>query len=109
MQCSVRPSFMILCLSVCLFENVMAFYHVCPFFCHVCLFFLSCLSVFSVMSVSLDMLNNFCYHGYAQKSLSLDMLINFCFHAYAHKLLFMGKNGHGFFDILIIITHVNDV
>ena len=57
-------------------------------------------------SLSLDMLNNFCFHVYAQKSLlhsltlslshyltlslshslSLDMLNNFCFHVYAQKL-----------------------
>ena len=54
-------------------------------------------------SLSLDMLNNFCFHLYAQKSLShshtlislshltlsltLDMLNNFCFHVYAEKSL----------------------
>ena len=56
-------------------------------------------------SLTLDMLNNFCFHVYAQKSLShsltlthshtisishsitLDMLNNYCFHVYAQKSL----------------------
>ena len=58
-------------------------------------------------SLTLDMLNNFCFHVYAQKSLShshtlslfhsltlslshsltLNMLNNFCFHVYAQKSL----------------------
>ena len=50
-------------------------------------------------SLTLDMLNNFCFHLYAQKSLShshtlsishsltLDMMNNFCFHVYAQNLL----------------------
>ena len=63
------------------------------------------------------MLNNFCFHVYAQKSLShsliltlshshtlsishsltLDMLNNFCFHVYAQKSLFIGQNVNAFF------------
>ena len=81
-----------------------------------------------------DMLNNFCYHAYAQKSLVYrrkwqcffldtitrapdirvhragsqlknkmvqvdprDMLNNFCFHVYAQKSLFIGEIGNEFF------------
>ena len=29
-----------------------------------------------------------------------DMLNNFCFHVYAQKSLFVGENGNAFFDIL---------
>ena len=61
-------------------------------------------------SLTLDMLNHFCFHVYAQKShshshshtisishsLTLDMLNNFCFHLYAQKLLFIGENCNGF-------------
>ena len=66
-------------------------------------------------SITLDMLNNFCFHLYAPKSLShislsllsllsllsqlsmshsitLDMLNNFCFHVYAQKSLFIAEN-----------------
>ena len=63
------------------------------------------------------MLNNFCFHVYAQKSLFInlqnlqtcklanlqnlqidprDMLNNFRFHVYAQKSLFVGENGNGF-------------
>ena len=48
-------------------------------------------------ALTLDMLNNFCFHVYAQKSLShtlsisdsitRDILNNFCFHVYAQKSL----------------------
>ena len=50
---------------------------------------------------TLGMLNNFCFHVYAQKSLSqshtlslshslsLDMLNNFCSHVYAQKVFFL--------------------
>ena len=31
-----------------------------------------------------------------------DMLNNFCFHVYAQKLLFMGENVNGFFDLLTL-------
>ena len=60
-------------------------------------------------SINLDMLNNFCFHGYAQKSLShshtlsfsqslsLDMLNKFCFHVYAQKSLFIAENCNGIF------------
>ena len=68
------------------------------------------------------MLNNFCFHVYAQKSLShfhtltlshsrtltlshssishsitLDMLNKFCFHVYAQKSLFIAENCNAFF------------
>ena len=63
------------------------------------------------------MLNNFCFHVYAEKSLShyhtlslshshtltlfqsltLDMLNNFCFHVYAQKSLFIGENDNEVF------------
>ena len=51
------------------------------------------------------MLNNFCFHVYAQKSLShsltlslsLDMLNKFCFHVYAQKTLFIAENCNAFF------------
>ena len=34
-----------------------------------------------------------------------DMLNNFCFHVYAQKSLFIGENGNGFFlDTIITIT-----
>ena len=44
-------------------------------------------------------------------SLSLDMLNNFCFHVYAQKSLFIGEIGHAFFDISIhiIITRACDI
>ena len=60
-------------------------------------------------SLTLNMLNNFCFHVYAQKSLShfhtltlshsitLDMLNKFCFHLYAQKLLFIAENCNAFF------------
>ena len=68
--------------------------------------------------ITLDMLNNFCFHLYAQNSLShsltltlshshtlsishsitLDMLNNFCFHLYAQKSLFIGENCNAFFS-----------
>ena len=62
-------------------------------------------------SLTLDMLNNFCFHVYAQKSLlhsctltfsishslTLDMLNNFCFHLYAQKSLIIAENCNGFF------------
>ena len=76
-------------------------------------------------SLTLDMLNNFCFHVYAQKSLShfhtlslshsrtlalshsltlsishsltLDMLNKFCFHLYAQNSLFIGENCNAFF------------
>ena len=49
---------------------------------------------------TLGMLNNFCFHVYAQKSLShshtlslsLDMLNNFCFHVYDQESLFIAEN-----------------
>ena len=58
-----------------------------------------------------DMLNNFCFHVYAQKSLAhsltltlsishsitLDMLNKFCFHLYAENSLFIVENCNGFF------------
>ncbi len=57
------------------------------------------------MSLYFDMLNNFCFHVFAQKSLShtlsqlslshslsLGMLNNFCFQAYPQKSLFIAKN-----------------
>ena len=65
-----------------------------------------------------DMLNNFCFHVYAQKcqvvrlsschvvTLSRcqvvkfdpwDMLNNFCFHVYAQKSLFIAENCNAFF------------
>ena len=68
-----------------------------------------------------DMLNNFCFHVYAQKSLFInlqnlqncktcklanlqnlqidpwDMLNNFCFHVYAQKSLFIGENDNEYF------------
>ena len=59
-------------------------------------------------SITLDMLNNFCFHVFAQKSLShshslsishsltLSMLINFCFHVHAQKLLFIAENVNAF-------------
>ena len=65
-------------------------------------------------SITLDMLDNFCFHVYDQKSLSqfhtlslsftlsvshslsLDMLNNFCFHVYAQNSLFIGENVNGF-------------
>ena len=59
--------------------------------------------------ITLDMLNNFCFHLYAQNSLShshtlsishtitLDMLNNFCFHVYAQNSLFIGENCNEFF------------
>ena len=34
-------------------------------------------------------------------SFSLNMLNNFCFHVYAQKSLFIGKNGNAFFDHII--------
>ena len=51
------------------------------------------------------MLNNFCFHVYAQKSLTLslshsltlDMLNEFCFHVYAQNSLIIGENGNVFF------------
>ena len=68
-------------------------------------------------SITLDMLNNFCFHLYAQNSLShsltltlshshtlsishsitLDMLNKFCFHLYAQKSLLIAENCNGFF------------
>ena len=33
-------------------------------------------------------------------SLTLDMLNNFCFHVYAQKSLIIGENGNAFFDSL---------
>ena len=62
-----------------------------------------------------DMLNNFCFHVFAQKSLFInlqtcklanlqnlqidpwDMLNNFCFHVYAQKSLFIGENDNEYF------------
>ena len=68
-----------------------------------------------------DMLNNFCFHVYAQKSLFInlqnlqncktckfanlqnlqidpwDMLNNFCFHVYAQKSLFIGEHHNVYF------------
>ena len=70
-----------------------------------------------------DMLNNFCFHVYAQNllshfltltlsltlalshshtlsishSITLDMLNKFCFHLYDQNSLFIGENGNGFF------------
>ena len=48
------------------------------------------------------MLNNFCFHVYAQKCQVVkfdpwDMLNNFCFHVYAQKSLFIGENVNAFF------------
>ena len=51
------------------------------------------------------MLNNFCFHVYAQMSLSHshtlsftpDMLNNFCFHVYSQKWLFIGENDNCFY------------
>ena len=74
--------------------------------------------------ITLDMLNNFCFHLYAQNSLShsltlsqsltltlshshtlsishsitLDMLNKFCFHLYAQKSLFIAENCNAFFS-----------
>ena len=76
-------------------------------------------------SLTLDMLNNFCFHVYAQNllslshshsltltltltlshshtlsishSLTIDMLNKFCFHLYAQKSLFIGENCNAFF------------
>ena len=31
------------------------------------------------------------------------MLNNFCFHVYAQKSLFIGENGNAFFDLLLIL------
>ena len=36
------------------------------------------------------------------------MLNNFCFHVYAQNTLFIGENGNGFFDILSSTTHAYD-
>ena len=33
-----------------------------------------------------------------------DMLNNFCFHLYAQKSLFIGENCNAFFDIILIIS-----
>ena len=61
-------------------------------------------------SITLHMLNNFCFHVQAQKllshfhslthslSLSLDMLNNFCLHVYVQKSLFIAENCNAFFD-----------
>ena len=56
------------------------------------------------------MLNNFCFHVYAQKSQVVrlsrcqfvkfepwNMLNKFCFHLYAQKLLIIDENGNDFF------------
>ena len=81
--------------------------------------FLTLTNVFLSHSLSLDMVNNFCFHVYAQKSLSyshtltlslshsltlsishsltLNMLNNFCFHVYAQKSLFKVENVNAFF------------
>ena len=65
----------------------------------------------------LNVLNNFCFHVYAQNllshfltltlshshtlsishSLTLDMLNKFCFHLYAQKSLLIAENCNGFF------------
>ena len=70
----------------------------------------------------LNVLNNFCFHVYAQNllshfltltlshshtlsishSITLDMLNNFCFHLYAQKSLFLAKIAMVFFDSLNI-------
>ena len=73
-------------------------------------------------SITLDMLNNFCFHLYAQNSLShsltishshtlsishsltLDMLNNFCFHVYAQKSLFIAENCNVFFYLSLLLT-----
>ena len=60
-------------------------------------------------SLTLDMLNNFCFHVHAQKSLfigentltlshslTLNMLNNFCFHVHAQKSLLIGENVNAF-------------
>ena len=68
-------------------------------------------NVHTLNSLSLDMLNKFCFHVYAQKSLShsytlslsllsklslsLDILNKFCFHVYAQKSLFIAENCWG--------------
>ena len=77
-------------------------------------------------SLTLDMLNNFCFHVYAQNllshfltltltlshshtlsishSITLDMLNKFCFHLYAQKSLLMAENCNAFFlDISTLI------
>ena len=33
-----------------------------------------------------------------------DMLNNFCFHVYAQKSMFMGENGNAFFYLILITT-----
>jgi len=33
-----------------------------------------------------------------------DMLNNFCFHVYAQKLLFKGENGNAFFDLITTLS-----
>merc|ERR1712077_177561 len=77
-------------------------------------------------SITLDMLNNFCFHLYAPNSpshfltlsryltlshshtlsishpITLDMLNNFCFHLYAQKSLFIAENCNAFFYSTII-------
>ena len=85
---------------------------------------LSCCHISSAYVDHWDMLNNFCFHVYAQKSLFMivchavmscchavmscchmssayvdhwDMVNNFCFHVYAQKSLFIGENGNDFF------------
>ena len=66
--------------------------------CHMC--YVKCLYV-----DPWDMLNNICFHVYAQKSIShshtfsltLDMLNNICFHVYAQKSLIIDENGNDFF------------
>ena len=96
-----------------LFWSKVIVYH--AFICHIC----------QMLNVDLwDMLNNFCFHVYAQKSLFInlqnlqncktcklanlqnlqidpwDMLNNFCFHVYAQMSLIIGENGNYlFFDI----------
>ena len=42
-------------------------------------------------------------------SLSLDMLNNFCFHVYAQMSLFIGENGNVFFWTATIITRAPDI
>ena len=65
-----------------------------------------------------DVLNNFCFHVYAQNllshfltltlsishSITLDMLNNFCFHVYAQNSLFIAENFNDFFWDIITLS-----